>query len=166
MSKEKTTDSRRKLLKSLAVGSGAVVAGKSLPESWSKPVINSVVLPAHAETTDGSGSSGGDQTTAAPTTTADPCAPENYTIESCSAGYGSGPQTGEATLSATCPGINVTMQRYYVGNDGVDPLGGPIVKSTNASGVASFSYHNGYGRPFGHAVFTAANGATCESVAS
>ncbi len=73
MSKEKTTDSRRKLLKSLAVGSGAVVAGKSLPESWSKPVINSVVLPAHAETTDGSGSSGGDQTTAAPTTTAEQC---------------------------------------------------------------------------------------------
>ena len=54
MSKRK--DSRRKLLKSIAAGSGAVVVGKSLPETWSKPVINSVVLPAHAETTDDTGS--------------------------------------------------------------------------------------------------------------
>jgi len=51
MSNENSTDSRRKLLKSIAAGSGAVVAGKSLPESWSKPVIDSVVLPVHAETT-------------------------------------------------------------------------------------------------------------------
>lgn len=55
-------DSRRKLLKSIAAGSGAVVAGKSLPESWSKPIIDSVVLPVHAETTDSSGSSGGENT--------------------------------------------------------------------------------------------------------
>ncbi len=68
MSNKKSNDSRRKLLKSIAAGSGAVVAGKSLPESWSKPVINSVMLPAHASTTDDSGTSGGDTTTtAAPT---------------------------------------------------------------------------------------------------
>ena len=42
--------SRRKLLKSIAAGSGAIVAGKSLPESWSKPVVDSVILPAHAQT--------------------------------------------------------------------------------------------------------------------
>ena len=42
--------SRRKLLKSIAAGSGAVIAGKSLPESWSKPVVDSVMLPAHAQT--------------------------------------------------------------------------------------------------------------------
>jgi len=41
---------RRKLLKSLAAGSGAVIAGKSLPESWTKPVVDSVLLPAHAQT--------------------------------------------------------------------------------------------------------------------
>ncbi|MCP3908768.1 MAG: hypothetical protein GY712_12215, partial [Oceanicoccus sp.] len=55
MTDKKSPDSRRKLLKSIAAGSGAVVAGKTLPESWSKPVIDSVMLPAHAETTDGSG---------------------------------------------------------------------------------------------------------------
>ena len=73
-------DSRRKLLKSIAAGSGAVVAGKSLPESWSKPVIDSIVLPAHAATTDDTGSGGpGVTTTGNPsttpqlTTTPDPC---------------------------------------------------------------------------------------------
>ncbi len=51
MTDKKSNDSRRKLLKSIAAGSGAVVAGKSLPESWSKPVIDSVILPVHATTT-------------------------------------------------------------------------------------------------------------------
>ncbi|MCP4000554.1 MAG: hypothetical protein GY727_06575 [Gammaproteobacteria bacterium] len=56
---------RRKLLKSLAAGSGAVVAGKNLPESWSKPVIDSVMLPVHAETTDDNESGGPEVTTTA-----------------------------------------------------------------------------------------------------
>lgn len=42
--------SRRKLLKSIAAGSGAVIAGKNLPENWTKPVVDSVMLPAHAQT--------------------------------------------------------------------------------------------------------------------
>lgn len=50
MTDKKSSESRRKLLKSLAVGSGAVVAGKALPESWSRPVVDSMVLPAHAQT--------------------------------------------------------------------------------------------------------------------
>ncbi len=51
MRDRKSNESRRKLLKSIAAGSGAVVAGKSLPESWSKPIVDSVMLPAHAATT-------------------------------------------------------------------------------------------------------------------
>ena len=50
MSDNKSSESRRKLLKSIAAGSGAIVAGKSLPESWSRPVVDSVMLPAHAQT--------------------------------------------------------------------------------------------------------------------
>ncbi len=46
----KNNDGRRKVLKSIVVGSGAVVTGRSLPESWSKPIVDSVLLPAHAET--------------------------------------------------------------------------------------------------------------------
>jgi hypothetical protein len=52
MTDKQSNDSRRKLLKSIAAGSGAVVAGKSLPESWTKPVVDSILLPAHAATTD------------------------------------------------------------------------------------------------------------------
>lgn len=45
-----TNKSRRTLLKSIAAGGGAVVAGKTLPDTWKKPVIDSVMLPAHART--------------------------------------------------------------------------------------------------------------------
>ena len=37
----------------MALGSGAVIAGKSLPENWSRPVVDSVMLPAHAQTSGG-----------------------------------------------------------------------------------------------------------------
>ena len=69
MTDKKSNDSRRKLLKSIAAGSGAVVAGKSLPESWSKPVVDSMLLPAHATTTSNDSSV---ETTPAPTTTCNP----------------------------------------------------------------------------------------------
>lgn len=50
MTDKKSSESRRKLLKSIAAGSGAVIAGKSLPETWSRPVVDSVILPSHAQT--------------------------------------------------------------------------------------------------------------------
>ena len=50
MSDKKSSESRRKLIKSIVTGSGAIIAGKSLPESWSRPVVDAVVLPAHAQT--------------------------------------------------------------------------------------------------------------------
>lgn len=43
-------NSRRQLLKTTILGTGAVVAGKSLPEQWSRPLVESVTLPAHAQT--------------------------------------------------------------------------------------------------------------------
>ncbi len=50
MTDKKSNERRRKLLKSIAAGSGVIVAGKSLPESWSRPIVDSVMLPAHAQT--------------------------------------------------------------------------------------------------------------------
>ena len=50
MTDKKSSESRRKLLKAIGASSGAIVAGKSLPESWSRPVVDSVLLPAHAQT--------------------------------------------------------------------------------------------------------------------
>ena len=58
MTDKKSSESRRKLLKTIAAGSGAIVAGKSLPESWSRPVVDSVMLPAHAQTSPPAPSSG------------------------------------------------------------------------------------------------------------
>lgn len=48
---------RRTLIKSIVAGSGAALAGNSLPESWAKPIVDLVMLPAHAQTT-GGGESG------------------------------------------------------------------------------------------------------------
>jgi hypothetical protein len=56
MSDEKSNESRRKLLKSIAAGSGAIVAGNNLPESWSRPVVDGVMLPVHAQTSPFQGS--------------------------------------------------------------------------------------------------------------
>ena len=39
----------RKLLKSIALGGGAIAVGKTLPQSWTRPVVESVMLPAHAQ---------------------------------------------------------------------------------------------------------------------
>ncbi len=42
---------RRDLLKALTIGGGAV-ATTQVPSTWSKPVVESVILPAHAQTTE------------------------------------------------------------------------------------------------------------------
>lgn len=47
---------RRRLLSALTLGGGALAA-KSLPERWTQPVVDSVVLPAHAQSSPGSGPS-------------------------------------------------------------------------------------------------------------
>ncbi|MDH3692095.1 MAG: hypothetical protein OEU36_21880 [Gammaproteobacteria bacterium] len=44
---------RRALLKALTAGGSAAVAGKVAPEEWTKPVVDSILLPAHAQMTPG-----------------------------------------------------------------------------------------------------------------
>ena len=44
--------SRRRLIQVMVAG-GVVATAKTVPNSWSRPVVNSVVLPAHAETSGG-----------------------------------------------------------------------------------------------------------------
>lgn len=43
---------RRKLLKGLVVSSGVIVSAKLAPETWTKPIINAVILPSHAQTSE------------------------------------------------------------------------------------------------------------------
>ncbi len=65
--KGQTNTTRRKALKNIAIGGGVFGASQLNTEKWLKPVVNSVMLPAHAATTDNTGSSsGGVTTTAAP----------------------------------------------------------------------------------------------------
>ena len=61
MSTHKTSD-RRKLLIGLSSG---VIGASQLPGSWSKPIVDAVVLPSHAETTDDSGTLPPENTTTA-----------------------------------------------------------------------------------------------------
>lgn len=41
---------RREALKSIVVGGGAVAAIKTMPEQWAKPLVNSLIIPSHAQT--------------------------------------------------------------------------------------------------------------------
>ncbi len=74
---------RRRILKALATGTGAVATVKLAPEKWTKPVVDSVLLPAHAQTTVVPTTAA--PTTAAPTTTA---APLTYAINCASSNDG------------------------------------------------------------------------------
>lgn len=59
---------RRSLLKKIGVSGGALSVASALPDAWVKPVLNTAVLPVHAEMSVTT-------TPAGPTTTADPNAP-------------------------------------------------------------------------------------------
>lgn len=41
---------RRRILKRLVAG-GIIATGRMMPDDWHKPVVESVILPAHAQTT-------------------------------------------------------------------------------------------------------------------
>ena len=43
-------EKRRKALKNILAGSGTVITAAAMQDKWAKPVIESVVLPAHAQT--------------------------------------------------------------------------------------------------------------------
>lgn len=49
-SSDKKLEKRRKALKKILAGSGTVVSAAAMQDKWAKPVIESVVLPAHAQT--------------------------------------------------------------------------------------------------------------------
>lgn len=53
------SSARRKLLKSVVAGGGILATGRLLPESWSRPVVQAVMLPAHAQTSPPAGITGG-----------------------------------------------------------------------------------------------------------
>lgn len=42
---------RRQLIKALAAGGGVITSSTLLPSAWTRPVVDAVVLPSHAQTT-------------------------------------------------------------------------------------------------------------------
>lgn len=109
--------SRRKLLKSIAAGSGAVIAGKSLPESWSKPVVDSVMLPAHAQTSPS------------------PCTPCLVAATYC-AGSGNGTGGGSIDVAVSIDGtVSVSHSGFDTSpqTDSVNPCTGGTFSVTAAS---------------------------------
>ena len=50
---------RRAILKSLVTGGSALTAAKVTPDQWIKPVVESVIIPSHAQTTGGGGNPNG-----------------------------------------------------------------------------------------------------------
>lgn len=51
--KSNSTHGRRDLLKKLALSSSALAAGGVIPKHWVRPVVDTVVIPAHAQTSGG-----------------------------------------------------------------------------------------------------------------
>ena len=49
-SPEDKNSGRRKLLKSVVAGGGAATVAKMLPDQWARPVVDAVMLPSHAQT--------------------------------------------------------------------------------------------------------------------
>ena len=79
MKNQRLESKRRALLKSTAAAGGLMVFGKAAPESWMKPVVNAIVLPAHAQTTQASDSSPVD-TPQTPPPEMNPCVGDSITL--------------------------------------------------------------------------------------
>lgn len=67
--KSKLSKTRRGALKTAGTSAIAAVAASQLPGKWKQPVVNSVILPSHAATSEIE-SNGGEVTTTPATTTA------------------------------------------------------------------------------------------------
>ena len=65
--KQPVDRARRKALKIIVAGT-AVAGALAIPSRWSKPVVNSIILPAHAQATNAQGPATETTTTAVPTT--------------------------------------------------------------------------------------------------
>lgn len=48
--KKNIKESRRRLIKAAAGSGGVIVGAKVAPKEWTKPIVDSVILPAHAQT--------------------------------------------------------------------------------------------------------------------
>jgi surface protein len=127
MSQAQLPQGRRKLLKSIALGGGAIAVGKTLPESWTKPVIDSVMLPAHGETS---------------TTTSLACTAPGTAItdDNFSAAitdwFDNGSTSEYGDITQWCTGDVTTMRTAFTGNNSFDE----DISGWDTSSVTDMSY--------------------------
>ncbi len=48
----KKNRSRRDAIRAIVMGGGAIASAKTLPTEWARPIVNTVILPSHATTSD------------------------------------------------------------------------------------------------------------------
>lgn len=126
MENKECNGKRRKLLKTIAAGSGAIFAGGLLPESWTKPVVNSVVLPAHAQTSVPPTTL--PPTTLPPTTLPPTTPPPTTTLTySCSI-------EGALEIYVGPPGTQAPVD-YTIENTGTGPLTGGYLDGATDAGT-------------------------------
>jgi hypothetical protein len=127
--KEVSVENRRKVLRSLGGAAGVLGAATQVPEKWTRPVVDSVMLPAHAQT------SPAPSTTSAPPTTQAP-----LTATCCIHYTGNGGFNAfEVTISEPVDGIIVTMNSISVTKaGGCTPTVGKADNSTNGFGRANW----------------------------
>jgi len=126
---------RRRLVRSLAAGGGALSATALLPNSWTKPVVNTVILPAHAQL------SGLPQSMTFAFANLAPSA--SGAVFACSA---AGPEMNGATITLAqpvTPGTAVDFSIALLEGDAT-PIGNPLGTGTvNGTGLAATVSNNG-----------------------
>jgi len=162
---EKKT-SRRKAIKTAIAGTAVVgTAGQIGSGKWTKPVVDSVIIPAHAATTGSGGDPGEGTTTPVPCPDGPlTCAKGSVDFQGTSSKVGSSVLGGESipgfstrgrilNVTATvCPpvaGVNIVLtpnitseSNVSSSNAHVSSIGGGTPQLTNASGVATFAETN------------------------
>ncbi len=140
---------RRNLLKALTAGGGAATLSQ-LPKSWKKPVVDSVVLPSHAQTT-GCSETGSSETGCSETGTvrvesrASDIDTARYVVLTDSSDtvlarcYHTGGDGGDVVIEVEC----LPSGTYHV--FGSDSGTNHVMHVTTASGTTTVSANTGFG---------------------
>lgn len=150
-SQQAVSSARRRLLSALAITGGGSFLAKSLPDRWLQPVVDTVILPAHAQITgscsglschvrvfDTGGGSAYDESIDGPATV-------NVSLGVSSDGTFNGLELRElsATLCEAEADVTVTLTIDGIIDNGLTcTLGsyaGPIDQDTDSDGVAAFA---------------------------
>ena len=162
------SNERRRALKKIVVGGSVVSSSVMLPKAWVKPVIDQIIVPAHAQTSPSPTTTAPPgQTTPAPTTTAPPgqttpaptttevpfgcgdvyICDANFKPASCSSAgticCGESLNLGDITRQAVKVILSGFAPGATIGYGGKQPVGAYNPSTISGSGGAEIRYQNG-----------------------